>query len=167
MSNLSGIAGGFGGITQALSGIVGFIIANPVVAAILGLTALVGGAAVASWSKNKSERVTNNYESPYGTTPVYDSLAEFSARAEQLNRYSSVTASPFAGSQQDTTGKQQLSVLQRISNSLDEHLPAIGTGTLVIDANGVQALAGAMRPTLTNGIDGDLGIRAARKARGG
>lgn len=167
MSNLSGIAGGFGGITQALSGIVGFIIANPVVAAILGLTALVGGAAVASWSKNKSERVTNNYESPYGTTPVYDSLAEFSARADQLNRYSSVTASPFAGSQQDTTGKQQLSVLQRISNSLDEHLPAIGTGTLVIDANGVRALAGAMQPTLTNGIDGDLGILAARKARGG
>ncbi len=170
-AKLAGIAGNFsgmaGGITKALGSIVGFIIANPVVAAILGLTALVGGAAVASWSKNKSEKVTNNYESPYGTTPVYDSLAEFSARADQLTRYSSVTASPFAGSQQDTTGKQQLSVLQRISNSLDEHLPAIGTGTLVIDANGVQALAGAMQPTLTNGIDGDLGIRAARKARGG
>lgn len=54
-----------------------------------------------------------------------------------------------------------------ISAGVDEHLPAIGTGTLVIDANGVQALAGAMQPTLTNGIDGDLGIRAARKARGG
>lgn len=167
MSNLSGIAGGFGGITKALGSIVGFIIANPVVAAILGLTALVGGAAFAKWRSSRDNDVTNNYKSPYGTTPVYDSLAEFSARADQLNRYSSVTASPFAGSQQDTTGKQQLSVLQRISNSLDEHLPAIGTGTLVIDANGVQALAGAMQPTLTNGIDGDLGIRAARKARGG
>lgn len=170
-AKLAGIAGNFsgmaGGITKALGSIVGFIISNPVVAAILGLTALVGGAAVASWSKNKSEKVTNNYKSPFDKTPVYDSLAEFSARADQLNRYSSVTASPFAGSQQDTTGKQQLSVLQRISNSLDEHLPAIGTGTLVIDANGVQALAGAMQPTLTNGIDGDLGIRAARKARGG
>lgn len=170
-AKLAGIAGNFsgmaGGITKALSGIVGFLAANPVVAVILGLTALVGGAALSAWSKNKSEKVTDNYQSPYGTTPVYDSLAEFSARAEQLNRYSSVTASPFAGSQQDTTGKQQLSVLQRISNSLDEHLPAIGTGTLVIDANGVQALAGAMQPTLTNGIDGDLGIRAARKARGG
>ena len=170
-AKLAGIAGNFsgmaGGITKALGSIVGFIISNPVVAVILGLTALVGGAAVASWSKNKSEKVTNNYKSPYGTTPVYDSLAEFSARADQLNRYSSVTASPFAGSQQDTTGKQQLSVLQRISNSLDEHLPAIGTGTLVIDANGVQALAGAMQPTLTNGVDGDLGILVARKARGG
>ena len=170
-AKLAGIAGNFsgmaGGITKALGSIVGFIISNPVVAVILGLTALVGGAAVASWSKNKSEKVTNNYKSPFDKTPVYDSLAEFSARADQLNRYSSVTASPFAGSQQDTTGKQQLSVLQRISNSLDEHLPAIGTGTLVIDANGVQALAGAMQPTLTNGIDGDLGIRAARKARGG
>lgn len=170
-AKLAGIAGNFssmaGGITKALGSIVGFIISNPVVAVILGLTALVGGAAVASWSKNKSEKVTNNYESPFDKTPVYDSLAEFSARADQLNRYSSITTSPFAGSQQDTTGKQQLSVLQRISNSLDEHLPAIGTGTLVIDANGVQALAGAMQPTLTNGIDGDLGIRAARKARGG
>lgn len=170
-ANLAGIAGNFSGmagvITKALSGIVGFIIANPVVAAILGLTALVGGAAFAKWRSSRDNDVTNNYKSPYGTTPVYDSLAEFSARADQLNRYSSVTASPFAGSQQDTTGKQQLSVLQRISNSLDEHLPAIGTGTLVIDANGVQALAGAMQPTLTNGIDGDLGIRAARKARGG
>jgi tape measure domain-containing protein len=170
-AKLAGIAGNFsgmaGGITKALSGIVGFIIANPVVAAILGLTALVGGAAFAKWRSSRDNDVTNNYKSPYGTTPVYDSLAEFSARADQLNRYSSVTASPFAGSQQDTTGKQQLSVLQRIYNSLDEHLPAIGTGTLVIDANGVQALAGAMQPTLTNGIDGDLGIRAARKARGG
>lgn len=170
-AKLAGIAGNFsgmaGGITKALSGIVGFIIANPVVAAILGLTALVGGAAFAKWRSSRDNDVTNNYKSPYGTTPVYDSLAEFSARADKLNRYSSVTASPFAGSQQDTTGKQQLSVLQRISNSLDEHLPAIGTGTLVIDANGVQALAGAMQPTLTNGIDGDLGIRAARKARGG
>lgn len=170
-AKLAGIAGNFsgmaGGITKALSGIVGFIIANPVVAAILGLTALVGGAAFAKWRSSRDNDVTNNYKSPYGTTPVYDSLAEFSARADQLNRYSSVTASPFAGSQQDTTGKQQLSVLQRISNLLDEHLPAIGTGTLVIDANGVQALAGAMQPTLTNGIDGDLGIRAARKARGG
>ena len=170
-AKLAGIAGNFSGmagvITKALSGIVGFIIANPVVAAILGLTALVGGAAFAKWRSSRDNDVTNNYKSPYGTTPVYDSLAEFSARADQLNRYSSVTASPFAGSQQDTTGKQQLSVLQRISNSLDKHLPAIGTGTLVIDANGVQALAGAMQPTLTNGIDGDLGIRAARKARGG
>lgn len=170
-AKLAGIAGNFSGmagvITKALSGIVGFIIANPAVAAILGLTALVGGAAFAKWRSSRDNDVTNNYKSPYGTTPVYDSLAEFSARADQFNRYSSVTASPFAGSQQDTTGKQQLSVLQRISNSLDEHLPAIGTGTLVIDANGVQALAGAMQPTLTNGIDGDLGIRAARKARGG
>lgn len=170
-AKLAGIAGNFsgmaGGITKALGSIVGFIIANPVVAAILGLTALVGGAAFAKWRSSRDNKVTNNYESPYGTTPVYDSLAEFSARADQLNRYSSVTASPFAGSQQDTTGKQQLSVLQRISNSLDEHLPAIGTGTLVIDANGVQALAGAMQPTLTNGVDGDLGILVARKARGG
>nr|DAI47841.1 MAG TPA: tail tape measure protein [Caudoviricetes sp.] len=167
MSNLSGIAGGFGGITQALSGIVGFIVSNPVVAVILGLTALVGGAALSAWSKNRDEKLTNNYESPFSKTPVYDSLAEFSYRADQFNRYKGLTASPFSSGQQDTTGRQQLSVLQRISNSLDEHLPAIGTGTLVIDANGVQALAGAMQPTLVDGIDGDLGIRSTRKARGG
>lgn len=170
-TKLAGIAGGFtnmaGTITKALSGIVGFLVSNPVVAVVLGLTALVGGAALSAWSKNKDEKLTNNYESPFSKTPVYDSLAEFSYRADQFNRYKGLTASPFSSGQQDTTGRQQLNVLQRISNSLDEHLPAIGTGTLVIDANGVQALAGAMQPTLVDGIDGDLGIRSTRKARGG
>lgn len=170
-TKLAGIAGSFtnmaGTITKALSGIVGFLVSNPVVAVVLGLTALVGGAALSAWSKNKDEKLTNNYESPFSKTPVYDSLAEFSYRADQFNRYKGLTASPFSSGQQDTTGRQQLSVLQRISNSLDEHLPAIGTGTLVIDANGVQALAGAMQPTLVDGIDGDLGIRSTRKARGG
>lgn len=170
-TKLAGIAGSFTGmagtITKALSGIVGFIVSNPVVAVILGLTALVGGAALSAWSKNRDEKLTSNYESPFSKTPVYDSLAEFSYRADQFNRYKGLTASPFSSGQQDTTGRQQLSVLQRISNSLDEHLPAIGTGTLVIDANGVQALAGAMQPTLVDGIDGDLGIRSTRKARGG
>lgn len=170
-TKLAGIAGSFtdmaGTITKALSGIVGFIVSNPVVAVVLGLTALVGGAALSAWSKNRDEKLTNNYESPFSKTPVYDSLAEFSYRADQFNRYKGLTASPFSSGQQDTTGRQQLSVLQRISNSLDEHLPAIGTGTLVIDANGVQALAGAMQPTLVDGIDGDLGIRSTRKARGG
>lgn len=170
-TKLAGIAGGFtnaaGTITKALSGIVGFIVSNPVVAVVLGLTALVGGAALSAWSKSKDEKLKNNYESPFSKTPVYDSLSEFSYRADQFNRYKGLTASPFSSGQQDTTGRQQLSVLQRISNSLDEHLPAIGTGTLVIDANGVQALAGAMQPTLVDGIDGDLGIRSTRKARGG
>lgn len=170
-TKLAGIAGSFtnmaGTITKAMSGIVGFIVSNPVVAVVLGLTALVGGAALSAWSKNRDEKLTNNYESPFSKTPVYDSLAEFSYRADQFNRYKGLTASPFSSGQQDTTGRQQLSVLQRISNSLDEHLPAIGTGTLVIDANGVQALAGAMQPTLVDGIDGDLGIRSTRKARGG
>ena len=170
-TKLAGIAGSFTNaastITKALSGIVGFIASNPVVAVVLGLTALVGGAALSAWSKNRDEKLTNSYESPFSKTPVYDSLAEFSYRADQFNRYKGLTASPFSSGQQDTTGRQQLSVLQRISNSLDEHLPAIGTGTLVIDANGVQALAGAMQPTLVDGIDGDLGIRSTRKARGG
>ena len=170
-TKLAGIAGSFtntaGTITKALSGIVGFIVSNPVVAVILGLTALVSGAALSAWSKNRDEKLTSNYESPFSKTPVYDSLAEFSYRADQFNRYKGLTASPFSSGQQDTTGRQQLSALQRISNLLDEHLPAIGTGTLVIDANGVQALAGAMQPALVDGIDGDLGIRSTRKARGG
>lgn len=163
-TSFSGMAGS---ITQALSGIVGFLVENPVVAVILGLTALVGGAALSAWSKSKKDDTVSDYESPFSKTPIYNSLEEFGYRAEQLNRYSGVTASPFANSQQDTTGKQQLSVLQRISDSLDEHLPAIGTGQLVIDANGVQALAGAMQPTLSSGIDADLGLITARKSRGG
>lgn len=170
---LTGIATSFssmsGNVISSLGGIVSFITSNPILAAILGLTVLAGGIGLAALSKKSkgSDSVTGgNPDSPFSKTPIYDSLAEFSARADSLSRYSTATVSPFSG-QQDSTGKQQLSVLQRISNSLDEHLPAIGTDTLVIDANGVQALAGAMRPTLTNGIDRDLGIRAARKARGG
>ncbi len=167
---LAGIATSFssmsGGIISSLGSIVSFLVANPVVAAILGLTALAGGIGLAALSKKSkgSDSVTGgNPDSPFSKTPIYDSLAEFSARADSLSRYSTATVSPFSG-QQDSTGKQQLSVLQRISNSLDEHLPAIGTGQVVFDTG---AVAGALRPALVDGIDTDLGTRAKRKARGG
>ena len=167
---LAGIATSFssmsGSVISSLGGIVSFITANPILAAILGLTALAGGIGLAALSKKSkgSDSVTGgNPDSPFSKTPIYDSLAEFSARADSLSRYSTATVSPFSG-QQDSTGKQQLSVLQRISNSLDEHLPAIGTGQVVFDTG---AVAGALRPALVDGIDRDLGTRAKRKARGG
>lgn len=169
-TKLAGIATSFssmsGGVISSLGGIVSFITANPIVAAILGLTVLAGGIGLAALSKKSkgSDSVTGgNPDSPFSKTPIYDSLAEFSARADSLSRYSTATVSPFS-SQQDSTGKQQLSVLQRISNSLDEHLPAIGTGQVVFDTG---AVAGALRPALVDGIDRDLGTRATRKARGG
>ena len=169
-AKLAGIATSFssmsGGIISSLGSIVSFLVANPVVAAILGITALAGGIGLAALSKKSkgSDSVTGgNPDSPFSKTPIYDSLAEFSARADSLSRYSTATVSPFSG-QQDSTGKQQLSVLQRISNSLDEHLPAIGTGQVVFDTG---AVAGALRPALVDGIDRDLGTRATRKARGG
>lgn len=169
-AKLAGIATSFssmsGGIISSLGSIVSFLVANPVVAAILGLTVLAGGIGLAALSKKSkgSDSVTGgNPDSPFSKTPIYDSLAEFSARADSLSRYSTATVSPFS-SQQDSTGKQQLSVLQRISNSLDEHLPAIGTGQVVFDTG---AVAGALRPALVDGIDRDLGTRATRKARGG
>lgn len=168
-TKLAGIATSFssmsGGVISSLGGIVSFITANPIVAAILGLTVLAGGIGLAALSKKSkgSDSVTGgNPDSPFSKTPIYDSLAEFSARADSLSRYSTATVSPFS-SQQDSTGKQQLSVLQRISNSLDEHLPAIGTGQVVFDTG---AVAGALRPALVDGIDRDLGTRATRKARG-
>ena len=167
---LAGIATSFssmsGSVISSLGGIVSFITANPILAAILGITALAGGIGLAVLSKKSkgSDSVTGgNTDSPFSKTPIYDSLAEFSARADSLSRYSTATVSPFS-SQQDSTGKQQLSVLQRISNSLDEHLPAIGTGQVVFDTG---AVAGALRPALVDGIDTDLGTRAKRKARGG
>ena len=167
---LAGIATSFssmsGGVISSLGGIVSFITANPILAAILGITALAGGIGLAALSKKSkgSDSVTGgNTDSPFSKTPIYDSLAEFSARADSLSRYSTATVSPFS-SRQDSTGKQQLSVLQRISNSLDEHLPAIGTGQVVFDTG---AVAGALRPALVDGIDIDLGTRAMRKARGG
>ena len=166
---LAGIATSFssmsGGVISSLGGIVSFITANPILAAILGLTVLAGGIGLAALSKKSkgSDSVTGgSYDSPFSKTPIYDSLAEFSARADSLSRYSTATVSPFSG-RQDSTGKQQLSVLQRISNSLDEHLPAIGTGQVVFDTG---AVAGALRPALVDGIDTDLGTRAKRKARG-
>lgn len=169
-TKLAGIATSFssmsGNVISSLGGIVSFITANPIVAAILGLTVLAGGIGLAALSKKSkgSDSVTGgNPDSPFSKTPIYDSLAEFSARADSLSRYSTATVSPFSG-QQDSTGKQQLSVLQRISNSLDEHLPAIGTGQVVFDTG---AVAGALRPALVDGIDRDLGTRATRKARGG
>lgn len=169
-TKLAGIATSFssmsGGVISSLGGIVSFITANPILAAILGITALAGGIGLAALSKKSkgSDSVTGgNPDSPFSKTPIYDSLAEFSARADSLSRYSTATVSPFSG-QQDSTGKQQLSVLQRISNSLDEHLPAIGTGQVVFDTG---AVAGALRPALVDGIDRDLGTRATRKARGG
>lgn len=169
-TKLAGIATSFssmsGGVISSLGSIVSFIAANPIVAAILGLTVLAGGIGLAALSKKSkgSDSVTGgNPDSPFSKTPIYDSLAEFSARADSLSRYSTATVSPFSG-QQDSTGKQQLSVLQRISNSLDEHLPAIGTGQVVFDTG---AVAGALRPALVDGIDRDLGTRATRKARGG
>ena len=169
-TKLAGIATSFssmsGGVISSLGGIVSFITANPILAAILGLTALAGGIGLAALSKKSkgSDSVTGgNPDSPFSKTPIYDSLAEFSARADSLSRYSTATVSPFSG-RQDSTGKQQLSVLQRISNSLDEHLPAIGTGQVVFDTG---AVAGALRPALVDGIDTDLGTRAKRKARGG
>ena len=169
-TKLAGIATSFssmsGNVISSLGGIVSFITANPIVAAILGLTVLAGGIGLAALSKKSkgSDSVTGgNPDSPFSKTPIYDSLAEFSARADSLSRYSTATVSPFS-SQQDSTGKQQLSVLQRISNSLDEHLPAIGTGQVVFDTG---AVAGALRPALVDGIDRDLGTRATRKARGG
>lgn len=167
---LAGIATSFssmsGGVISSLGSIVSFITANPILAAILGLTALAGGIGLAVLSKKSkgSDSVTGgSYDSPFSKTPIYDSLAEFSARADSLSRYSTATVSQFSG-RQDSTGKQQLSVLQRISNSLDEHLPAIGTGQVVFDTG---AVAGALRPALVDGIDIDLGTRAMRKARGG
>lgn len=169
-TKLAGIATSFssmsGSVISSLGGIVSFITSNPIVAAILGLTVLAGGIGLAALSKKSkgSDSVTGgNPDSPFSKTPIYDSLAEFSARADSLSRYSTATVSPFSG-QQDSTGKQQLSVLQRISNSLDEHLPAIGTGQVVFDTG---AVAGALRPALVDGIDRDLGTRATRKARGG
>ena len=169
-TKLAGIATSFssmsGNVISSLGGIVSFITANPIVAAILGLTVLAGGIGLAALSKKSkgSDSVTGgNPDSPFSKTPIYDSLAEFSARADSLSRYSTATVSPFSG-RQDSTGKQQLSVLQRISNSLDEHLPAIGTGQVVFDTG---AVAGALRPALVDGIDRDLGTRATRKARGG
>lgn len=151
IQSFSGMAGG---ITSALGTIVSFVAANPILALILGLGVVAGGiglAALANSRKNKSP--VSHYRSPFEDTGVYDSLSEFSIRSAMQYRVIG----------QASAADRQTSILERIEGLLDEHLPAIGTGQVVMDSG---ELVGVISPRMAQNVDARIGVTVTRKARG-
>ena len=154
VQSFSGMAGG---ITSALGGIVSFVAANPVLALILGVGAagaVAGGIGLAMWmNKKNDQQPVSHYQSPFDKTGVYDSLGTFSTRAALQYR---VTG-------QQSIVDRQTSILERIEGMLDEHLPDIGKGQVVMDSG---ELVGVLSTRMATNVDARIGVTVERKARG-
>lgn len=151
VQSFSGMAGG---ITSALGSIVSFVAANPVLALILGVGAVAGGISLAMWmNKKNDQQPVSHYQSPFDKTGVYDSLGTFSTRAALQYR---VTG-------QQSIVDRQTSILERIEGMLDEHLPDIGKGQVVMDSG---ELVGVLSPRMATNVDARIGVTVTRKARG-
>lgn len=151
VQSFSGMAGG---ITSALGTIVSFVAANPILALILGVGAVAGGIGLAMWmDKKNNQKPVSHYQSPFDKTGVYDSLGTFSTRAALQYR---VTG-------QQSIVDRQTSILERIEGMLDEHLPDIGKGQVVMDSG---ELVGVLSPRMVTNVDARIGVTVERKARG-
>nr|DAF72621.1 MAG TPA: tail tape measure protein [Caudoviricetes sp.] len=153
MGSLGTIAEGIGGLIAKIGSL---IIANPEVAAIIAIVAGVvalGAALFAKFGKSSGGQAVSHYESPFAGHDVYDSLTEFSTRAAMQHRY-----------MEKTTGTDaQLGILQQIRDMLDEHLPDIGTGQLVMDG---EKVADMLTPRLATNMDTSMGVYTLRAERG-
>ena len=155
MGSLGTIAEGAGGLIAKVGSL---IISNPEVAATIAIVAGVvalGAALFAKFGKGKSSsgQAVSHYESPFAGNDVYDSLTEFSTRAAMQHRY-----------MEKTTGTDaQLGILQQIRDMLDEHLPDIGTGQLVMDG---EKVADMLTPRLATNMDASMGVYTLRAERG-
>jgi tape measure domain-containing protein len=154
VQSFSGMAGG---ITSALGTVVSFISANPVLALILGVGAagaVAGGIGLAMWmNKKNDQQPVSHYQSPFDKTGVYDSLSEFSTRSAMQYRVIG----------QQSIVDRQTSILERIEGMLDEHLPDIGKGQVVMDSG---ELVGVLSPRMATNVDARIGVTVTRKARG-
>lgn len=151
VQSFSGMAGG---ITSALGSIVSFVAANPVLALILGVGAVAGGIGLAMWmDKKNNQKPVSHYQSPFDKTGTYDSLGTFSTRAALQYR---VTG-------QQSIVDRQTSILERIEGMLDEHLPDIGKGQVVMDSG---ELVGVLSTRMATNVDARIGVTVERKARG-
>ena len=151
VQSFSGMADG---ITSALGTIVSFVAANPILALILGVGAVAGGIGLAMWmDKKNNQKPVSHYQSPFDKTGVYDSLGTFSTRAALQYR---VTG-------QQSIVDRQTSILERIEGMLDEHLPDIGRGQVVMDSG---ELVGVLSPRMATNVDARIGVTVERKARG-
>ena len=154
MGSLGTIAKGAGGLIAKIGSL---IISNPEVAAIIAIVAGVvalGAALFAKFGKSSGGgQAVSHYESPFSGHDVYDSLTEFSTRAAMQHRY-----------MEKTTGTDaQLGILQQIRDMLDEHLPDIGTGQLVMDG---EKVADMLTPRLATNMDASMGVYTLRAERG-
>jgi tape measure domain-containing protein len=153
MGNLGVIAQGAGGLLAKVGSL---IMANPEVAAVVAIVAGVaalGAALFAKFGKSSGGQAVSHYESPFAGHDVYDSLTEFSTRAAMQHRY-----------MEKTTGTDaQLGILQQIRDMLDEHLPDIGTGQLVMDG---EKVADMLTPRLATNMDTSMGVYTLRAERG-
>ena len=162
IANLAGSMGSLGTIAEGAGGLIAkvgsLIISNPEVAAIIAIVAGVvalGVALFAKFGKGKSSggQAVSHYESPFAGHDVYDSLTELSTRAAMQHRY-----------MEKTTGTDaQLGILQQIRDMLDEHLPDIGTGQLVMDG---EKVADMLTPRLATNMDTSMGVYTLRAERG-
>ena len=153
-SIVQGFSGMAGGITSALGTIVSFVAANPILALILGVGAVAGGIGLALWmNKKNNQKPVSHYQSPFDKTGMYDSLGTFSTRAALQYR---VTG-------QQSIVDRQTSILERIEGMLDEHLPDIGKGQVVMDSG---ELVGVLSPRMATNVDARIGVTVERKARG-
>lgn len=161
-SSIAGLAssmGGLGGIATSLGGVLtqvgSMILSNPVLAAILGLAVGAVGIGFALFSafNKKNDTAVSHYQSPFDKTGVYDSLGTFSTRAALQYR---VTG-------QQSVVDRQTSILERIEGMLDEHLPDIGKGQVVMDSG---ELVGVLSPRMATNVDARIGVTVERKARG-
>ena len=161
IANLAGSMGSLGTIAEGAGGLIAkvgsLIISNPEVAAIIAIVAGVaalGAALFAKFGKSSGGgQAVSHYESPFAGHDVYDSLTEFSTRAAMQHRY-----------MEKTTGTDaQLGILQQIRDLLDEHLPDIGTGQLVMDG---EKVADMLTPRLATNIDASMGVYTLRAERG-
>lgn len=161
-SSIAGLAssmGGLGGIATSLGGVLtqvgSMILSNPVLTAILGLAVGAVGIGFALFSafNKKNDTAVSHYQSPFDKTCVYDSLGTFSTRAALQYR---VTG-------QQSIVDRQTSILERIEGMLDEHLPDIGKGQVVMDSG---ELVGVLSPRMATSVDARIGVTVTRKARG-
>lgn len=161
IANLAGSMGSLGTIAEGAGGLIAkvgsLIISNPEVAAIIAIVAGVaalGAALFAKFGKSSGGgQAVSHYESPFAGHDVYDSLTEFSTRAAMQHRY-----------MEKTTGTDaQLGILQQIRDMLDEHLPDIGTGQLVMDG---EKVADMLTPRLATNMDTSMGVYTLRAERG-
>lgn len=161
IAKLAGSMGSLGTLAQGAGGLIAkigsLIIANPEVAAIIAIVAGVAALGAALFSKfgksSSGGQAVSHYESPFAGHDVYDSLTEFSTRAAMQHRY-----------MEKTTGTDaQLGILQQIRDMLDEHLPDIGAGQLVMDG---EKVADMLTPRLATNMDASMGVYTLRAERG-